>query len=115
MHNSEEDEQWVCPSFNTYSSNTFLADIVKDNDHDGDFEFSRVCYDDLVASGEEAICFFEGQSQRPIFPLFNRDLLNNLGEIEVDDIVTASLEKLFIEELVEKEVPSSSTSEIGAS
>ncbi|GAA0174076.1 hypothetical protein LIER_27541 [Lithospermum erythrorhizon] len=156
-------DQWICPSFNSYSGNNNLAEIASkvtsegdgdvqfghdsllpgiaenyyqnvDDDEEDDFEFSLVLNDEFEVSEEEMI--FGTKFQPPIFPIFNRDLLNNIHsedrqenvgnshtnfnissssssvhKYELLSTIKIPLSKLFIEENEDHEPPSSSSSE----
>ncbi|KAL8545827.1 hypothetical protein ACS0TY_005809 [Phlomoides rotata] len=110
MNNSQEDV-YICPSFNSYSSDRLAEIAVRvagdkpsgaaGNDSDDDFEF------DLVREHTAEEFFYDGQIQ-PVFPVFNRDLLKSDGEsgtgggenklTESESSVVISLSQLFIEE-----------------
>ncbi|CAI9752644.1 unnamed protein product [Fraxinus pennsylvanica] len=116
----DQEDIGICPSFNCYSADG-LAEIAlkvsKENsneddkdDDDEDFEFSLVSENHEVLTGNSKI--------KPIFPIFNRDLLanNDKKRSESSDQVESikiPLNKLFIEDRGEKEreSPSSSSSE----
>lgn len=112
MNNGEEDV-CVCPSFNSYSSDR-LAEIAirvagsRSSDADDDFEFAIVREDKEVSAAE----FF---CSGPVFPVFNRDLIENGGgsdQPEPKNLIPLS--KLFAEEDDEErdcDPPSCSSSE----
>ncbi|CAN4079239.1 unnamed protein product [Withania somnifera] len=119
----QQEEEYFCPSFSSYSSNR-VADEIKPNTDvaqkeepeenvDEDFEFS------LISENPESS--FDRQIQ-PIFPVFNRDLLlndvcydvdckviNEESSENVNSSVQVSLKDLFLEE---REPLSSSSSEV---
>ncbi|KAK4426150.1 hypothetical protein Salat_1383500 [Sesamum alatum] len=121
MDKSEEDV-YICPSFNSYSSDR-LAEIAvrvageksEDSAGDDDFEFALVREDEEIS----AEVFLYGGQIGPIFPVFNRDLLNvdkdgELSTISEEKILEQSiaipLSKLFIEEDQERDCPASCSS-----
>ncbi|CAK9154289.1 unnamed protein product [Ilex paraguariensis] len=142
LHESHDDLS-VCPSFNSYSSGR-LADIAvrvseelrheselgdneaqridssndRNGEQDDDFEFALVRGDTDALADE---IFYDGQI-RPVFPIFNRDLLENDAddrEIKASDDVSSiriPLRNLFVREREEgehePEPPSSSSSEV---
>lgn len=96
---TSQDDVFVCPSFNSYSSDR-LADIaVRVAGADDDFEFALVREDKEVSAAE---LLYSG----PVFPLFNRDLIENGGELSTSSGCEQRLEssnlvplsKLFAEE-----------------
>ncbi|KAK6128339.1 hypothetical protein DH2020_012703 [Rehmannia glutinosa] len=123
--NSSQEDVYVCPSFNSYSSDR-LAEIAervaveRSNDADergagdDDFEFALV-REDVEILAEEL--FIDGQV-RQVFPVFNRDLLlDNDGESSncreskvLDSSIAVPLSKLFIEEDHERDYPPSCSS-----
>ncbi|KAK8516131.1 hypothetical protein V6N12_013538 [Hibiscus sabdariffa] len=73
------------PSFTTHSSGR-LAEIaarVVDEEEDDDFEFAIVCRDPEVSPVSADEIFYDGQI-RPIYPVFNTNLLKN----SIDQIQT---------------------------
>ncbi|KAL7613690.1 hypothetical protein Lser_V15G07756 [Lactuca serriola] len=111
------DDLGFCPSFNCYSSDTLAsiaaAKVTNQLFHDvgeEDFEFSIVLGDEEISVHDIA---FEAPT---VFPLFNRDLLN---QEEVDseavngsvDACSDSLAKLFMNDREREESASSSSSE----
>ncbi|CAI9758595.1 unnamed protein product [Fraxinus pennsylvanica] len=125
MSSGQEDIS-ICPSFNCYSADGLAEIAVKvtmessndavgyedhNDDYDEDFEFAFVRENQEVLTGDTKI--------KPIFPIFNRDLLVDSDEkcLESSDQVEnirIPLNKLFIEDRVDKEreIPSSSSSEV---
>ncbi|XP_059670155.1 uncharacterized protein LOC132315770 [Cornus florida] len=121
----EKDAILLCPSFNSYSSHRFAeiaarvgeefsadeapsvgtSNDLDDNDDD-DFEFSLV-RNEQDGTGDEI--FFDGHVH-PIFPIFNRTLVESEDESKPDDAsaLRIPLKKLFMED---REIPSSSESE----
>ncbi|XP_059294869.1 uncharacterized protein LOC132047913 [Lycium ferocissimum] len=107
-----EEEEYFCPSFSSYSSNRVVeiaGKISNEINGDGadDFEFSVGC--------ENPDDFPFDRQIKPIFPVFNRDLLlngvcdNGEPSEKVDSSVQVSLKDLFLEE---REPLSSSSSEV---
>lgn len=109
MNNINQEDVYVCPSFNSYSSDRLAeiaARIVVEKSKssagnedeitgDEDFEFTFVREDNEVLA-EEFFC--DGQIG-PVFPVFNRDLSNKSGEDEQSkSSIAIPLGKLFIEE-----------------
>ncbi|KAL0431658.1 UNVERIFIED_CONTAM: hypothetical protein Sradi_0791800 [Sesamum radiatum] len=124
MDKSEEDV-YICPSFNSYSSDRLAEIAVRvavekseedtGDDDDGDFEFALVREDKEVSAAE----FLYGGQIGRIFPVFNRDLLidkdgDQLSTISEEKILDPSiaipLSKLFIEEDQERDSPASCSS-----
>lgn len=113
----QSEDPLSCPTFNSYSSDR-LAEIGKNvsdefkrdseaTGHDDGFEFSLVLEDPEASADEIAY-------QGPVFPVFNRDLINDQDKEVIkrnDDasaLIQVPLRNLFIEE---REPPSSSSSE----
>ncbi|XP_060195474.1 uncharacterized protein LOC132624763 [Lycium barbarum] len=110
-----EEEEYFCPSFSSYSSNRVveiagkISNEINGDGADGeeDFEFSVGC--------ENPDDFPFDRQIKPIFPVFNRDLLlngvcvNGESSEKVDSSVQVSLKDLFLEE---REPLSSSSSEV---
>ncbi|KAK3011268.1 hypothetical protein RJ639_012013 [Escallonia herrerae] len=124
------DDLSFCPSFNSYSSDRLAITAAKVTDEleegyppeasideDDDFEFSLV-RGDPDASADEIV--YDGQI-RPIFPIFNRDLIGHGDEHQLrDEVKTGNgeveatripLRNLFIGEREDNGPPSSSSSE----
>ncbi|KAK2993090.1 hypothetical protein RJ640_024327 [Escallonia rubra] len=118
------DDLSFCPSFNSYSSDRLAITAAKVTeeleegypqeasiDEDDDFEFS------VDASADEIFC--DGQI-RPIFPIFNRDLIGQDDQHQLRDEVKAvsggveairiPLRNLFLGEREDNGPPSSSSS-----
>ncbi|KAL3526417.1 hypothetical protein ACH5RR_011073 [Cinchona calisaya] len=118
-----QEELSLCPTFNSYSSDG-LAEIAarvtdevnRDSEFaeqnlavlredDDDFEFSLVVDDSEVS--------LDGQI-RPVFPIFNRDLLVNDSKESTSEVVESEigipLKKLFIQDGEEEGQPPSSSS-----
>lgn len=106
--NNAQDDVFVCPSFNSYSTDR-LAEIavrVAGNSSaagDDDFEFALVRQDKEVSAAE---LLYSG----PVFPLFNRDLIENGCEQPLESNNLVPLSKLFAEEDDEREFPPSCSS-----
>ncbi|KAK8606402.1 hypothetical protein V6N13_030685 [Hibiscus sabdariffa] len=71
------------PSFTTHTSGR-LAEIaarVVDEEEDDDFEFAIVCRDPELSPVSADEIFYDGRI-RPIYPVFNTNLLNNIDQIQ---------------------------------
>ncbi|KAL0381726.1 UNVERIFIED_CONTAM: hypothetical protein Sangu_0236900 [Sesamum angustifolium] len=124
MDKSDQEDVYICPSFNSYSSDRLAEIAVRvavekseedAGDDDGDdFEFALVREDKEVLAAE----FLYGGQIGPIFPVFNRDLLiDKDGELStiseektLDSSIAIPLSKLFIEEDQERDCPASCSS-----
>lgn len=100
--NNAQDDVSVCPSFNSYSTDR-LAEIAVRVAGDDDFEFALVRQDKEVSASE---LLYGG----PVFPLFNRDLIENGCEQPLESNNLVPLSKLFAEEAEEREFPPSCSS-----
>ncbi|KAL3526060.1 hypothetical protein ACH5RR_014432 [Cinchona calisaya] len=118
------EDLFVCPSFSSYSSDglaevaaritdEFTQENLSVQDDEDDFEFS------FLRDDRDPDVFFDGRI-RPIFPIFNRQLLAaNDGEFDkktsssdvIENKVRIPLKNLFITDREEREPPSSSSSE----
>lgn len=109
MNNSREDV-CTCPSFNSYSSDR-LAEIAtrvaavgnEGSGEDDDFEFSVVREDKEVSAAQFL-------NDGPVFPVFNRDLIENDGSEQPESNNLISLSELFAEEDEERGYPPSCSS-----
>lgn len=120
MHTIEEGV-FVCPSFNSYSSNRLpeIAAKISDEFRRGSSEEEERDNDEFEFTLAEEF-FYDGQSGR-FFPVFNRDLILN-GDFsdqgvhgEVDRSICISLSKCSVDEKEDREprpppTPSSSLS-----
>ncbi|KAL0395694.1 UNVERIFIED_CONTAM: hypothetical protein Scaly_0017800 [Sesamum calycinum] len=124
MDKSDQEDVYICPSFNSYSSDRLAEIAVRvavekseedAGDDDGDdFEFALVREDKEVSAAE----FLYGGQIGPIFPVFNRDLLiDKDGELStiseektLESSIAIPLSKLFIEEDQERDCPASCSS-----
>ncbi|KAM7506623.1 hypothetical protein LguiA_017076 [Lonicera macranthoides] len=120
----ESNDLSSCPSFNTYYCDR-LADIAAKvteefpfddsqlneddatlvHDDNDDFEFSMVRVDPDDSAGE---IIYENGQFGPIFPIFDRDLLEDRKPNDDISDIRIPLKKLFLED---REPPSSSSSE----
>lgn len=118
--NNGQDDVCICPSFNSYSSDRLreiavrvAGDRPRDTDDTGgdeDFEFALLSENKEVSAAE---FLYEG----PVFPVFNRDLIESAGELSTSGGGSEQpqssnlipLSKLFAEE--DEFLPSSSSSE----
>ncbi|KAL8511750.1 hypothetical protein ACS0TY_018258 [Phlomoides rotata] len=105
MNNNQEDV-YICPSFNIYSSEAEIALRVVGHRSSGavgdvsddDFEF------DLVREDMAEEFFYNGQIQ-PVFPEFNHDLLKSNGESSTGS-GEITLSQLFLkEDSVPEDIP----------
>ncbi|KAL1553371.1 hypothetical protein AAHA92_14060 [Salvia divinorum] len=110
--NDGQDDVCICPSFNTYSSDR-LPEIAIRVAGDGpraaaddDFEFALLREDKEVSAAE---FLYDG----PVFPVFNRDLIECGGSEQPESNNLIPLSKLFAEEDYEERdsPPSCSSSE----
>ncbi|XP_055827356.1 uncharacterized protein LOC129895650 [Solanum dulcamara] len=110
------EDEYLCLSFNNFGflseiaakiSDEFQAEVYDSFDGDEDFEFSLVSENPDNSTTE---FIYDGQTkfQKPIFPVFNRDLLlkdvsyvkkvNDLESENVDSSIRIPLRNLFLEE-----------------
>ncbi|KAK9691571.1 hypothetical protein RND81_09G205200 [Saponaria officinalis] len=89
QHDDGLNDDHYCPSFRTYTTNltTAAIDVMTTADDDGDdFEFGNI-----------------SPGSSPVYPVFNRDLLRDLGSEETSSKEkTIELRKLFFEEDAEE-------------
>ncbi|KAG6410219.1 hypothetical protein SASPL_128272 [Salvia splendens] len=89
--NNGQDDVCICPSFNSYSSDRLPEIAIRVARADDDFEFALLREDKEVSAAE---FLFDG----PVFPVFNRDLIECGGIEQPESNNLIPLRKLFAEE-----------------